>query len=158
MMANPEPTAVIRGWAAGAMAPAATKTLAGEIAILDESPLLKATVTPLAGAGVVKVTGKAAEPLGASVTPTGSVIAPEGAPVPTSTVSVSPVRLYADALTEADPTPTPVIFTGRAALEPSGIKTAEGDTVTMEVSLLSKLTKTPPGAAGFDNVNGNTTC
>lgn len=250
IVADPKFNPVICGCVAGAVDPAAMKTLAGDTATVDGSPPLKLTVTPPAGAGVPNVTAKATDcPSGTlkfagspialeevvtitvvvvspypgkalewmivvpgptlvtgtdtpelfagTVTEAGTVATPgllelklndkppAGAvedklierfcvapvpaivrfagrrpcAVPTSTTSVSPVKPEAEALMLADPKAAPVTCGCLAVVvNPSAIKTFAGAMDTMDVSLLFKLMKAPPGGEGLASVNWKETC
>ena len=74
--------------------------------------------------------------------------------LPTVTVLVSPTRFEAEAVIEAIPGLMPLMWTGvmRLALE---MKIALGETVTLLVSLLVRLTKMPPGGTLTFKVTGN---
>jgi hypothetical protein len=61
MLAEPKLTPVICGCADGVVAPLKILTLDGEMDTLLGSELESVTTTPLAGAGVESVTGKAAD-------------------------------------------------------------------------------------------------
>jgi hypothetical protein len=76
MIAEPKVTPVTLGCVAGVVAPCEIKTSAGAMVTLDVSLLERWTVTPPTGAPVTKETGKVADRFGPTVTPVGSVIAP----------------------------------------------------------------------------------
>ena len=61
---------------AGAVDPPAINTVAGEMLTLEESLLARVIVTPAPGAGMPKVTGKAATWFGVRVMLPGRIIGP----------------------------------------------------------------------------------
>jgi hypothetical protein len=71
----PRPTPLICGCVVGAVAPALTKTLAGDIVSLVKSLLTSATVTPPAGAADGSVTAKGIDCPKPTFSPAGSEIA-----------------------------------------------------------------------------------
>ena len=81
---------------------------------------------------------------------------PPPLPEPTCTSALAGVKPYAAAVMIADPTPIPVTVGARLlTVAPSGMKIFAGATVTIEVSVLLSMTKTPPDGAGVANVTWN---
>jgi len=76
-LAVPKLTPVTCGCVAGVVAPAAIVTVAGETVSFDVSLLASVTVTPPAGAGPGRVTGKGFDWPGDTVALDNSPIAPE---------------------------------------------------------------------------------
>jgi hypothetical protein len=121
-------------------------TLAGEIITFVESLLLSVTVTPPVGAGVPRVTAKATDWVGPTVTLDGKEMVPGATMVMLAVVS----GMFGEELAwiVAEPGTTPV--TGAVMLEmPAGKATVDG-TVATAVLLELKLIVTPAGGAGTD--------
>ena len=76
MLADPKLTPVTCGCEAGVVCPAAMLTVAGDTVTLPVSLLDNDTVTPPAGAAVGRVTAKAADSVGPTVTPAGKPMVP----------------------------------------------------------------------------------
>ena len=142
-------TPVTCGCAAGVVCPAATVTLAGEIVTLVVSLLLKLTVTPPAGAAVPRVTAKAADWVGPTVTPDGSVMVPGATTVTLAVVSGIFGKELAWIVVEPGATPVTVTV---AEVALAATLTVAG-TVAAAVLLELKLIVTPPAGAGADRVN-----
>src|SRR5438046_2574936 len=82
---------------------------------------------------------------------------PTATPIRTS--SLSPTNPGAEAVTVATPKSIPLIWTGIVdVVVPSGTITLVGSTVSFDVSLLERITNTPPGGAGFANARRNGFC
>jgi hypothetical protein len=107
--AVPKLTPSTWGCVAGVAEPAEMETLG--VTVAAEELLESETVTPPAGAGVDKVTGKGTTWLGTTCTLAGSVMAPEAVPPPTVTVAVALTRYGPLAVIVVDPAETPVTST-----------------------------------------------
>jgi len=87
--------------------------------------------------------------------PFGSDVGVTWRPATTVTFVLAPVKPAADAVIAADPIPTPEIWADTAGVVvPASMKT-EGDTMTFEVSALSRVTVTPPAGAADTRVTAN---
>ena len=134
MVTAPILTPVAFGWVVGVVCPAAMLTVVGEKVSLERSLLASVTVTPPAGAGVPKVTGKSTEVLRPTFKFTGSVMSP-GAVTVTPAVALAILGVLVLAVIVADPCPTAV--TGTVALFwLAGMVT---DTGTVATVLLEEL-------------------
>ncbi len=130
------------------VAPAAIETVAGAIATVEGSLLLKVTVTPPAGAGLVKVTGKEAVWFGTSATPAGKLIPP----AETTVTLAVPAETFgaAAALAEMDACPEATPVTGTLTLMEPGAKVTPPGTVAAAGLLELKVTARPAAGAGAD--------
>jgi hypothetical protein len=85
-----------------------------------------------------------------------AALVPPPLPEPTCTSALAGVKPYAAAVMIADPTPIPVTVGARlVTVAPAGMKIFAGATVTIEVSELLSMTKTPPDGAAVANVTWN---
>jgi len=146
MFADPRPTPVTCGCVVGVVAPAATSTVDVTVT-LDGSLLVKVTVTPPAGAGVVRVTASGPDCPTPTVTPAANVMEPGLATVTFAVVSAMPGAL---ARITVEPGATPV--TGTVAVVAPAAKVAVGGTVATTVLSEIRLTVRPPDGAGADRV------
>jgi hypothetical protein len=92
MVAEPNATPLICGCVPGVLAPAAIKTLVGDIVTFDGSLLPKLTVTPPAAAGVGRLTGKESVCPGDTLTPAGRIIDPALTTTTFAVVSAKPAK------------------------------------------------------------------
>src|SRR3954453_11977446 len=120
MFTVPRLTPVTWGGVVGVVVPAAITTVDVTVA-LEGSLLVKVTVTPPAGAGVVRVTGIGTDCPTPTVKPLGSVIEPGLATVTFAVVSAMPGAL---ARITVEPGDTPV--TGTVAVVAPAAKVAVG--------------------------------
>lgn len=147
--AVPGATAVTGSGAVVALA--GKDTVVGTVATVVSVELVL-TVNPLAGAGADRFSVRFwVAPL-ARV----RVEAAKLRPALTVTVALAPLKPEAEALIVADPNVTPVtwgcVF---GVVAPCGMNTDAGDIVTFDVSLLERLTVTPPTGAPVTRVTGN---
>ena len=129
MVSAPISMPVTFGWVVGVLCPAAMSTVPGEMVSLERSLLVSVTVTPPAGAGVPKVTGKSTEVLRPTFKFTGSVMTP-GAVTVTPTVALAILGVVVLAVIVVEPGPTAV--TGTVTLFwLAGIVTDKGTVATL---------------------------
>ena len=110
MVSAPISMPVTFGWVVGVICPAVMSTVPGEMDNLVVSPLASVTVTPPAGAGVPKVTGKSTEVLRPTAKFTGTVMTP-GAVTVTPAVALAILGVLVLAVIVAEPGPTAVTGT-----------------------------------------------
>src|SRR5664279_1878215 len=99
MVAEPKLTPVTTGCEMGAVAPAAMDTVNGATVTLVGSLLVRVTVTPLAGAGLVKLTANGRDCVGPRVTLPVRVMVPEAAATLVSVKTAGITTPAADAVT-----------------------------------------------------------
>ena len=129
MVTAPISMPVTFGWVVGVLCPAAMSTVPGEMDNLVVSLLASVTVTPPAGAGVPKVTGKSTEVLRPTFKFTGSVMTP-GAVTVTPAVALAILGVVVLAVIVVEPGPTAV--TGTVTLFwLAGIVTDKGTVATL---------------------------
>ena len=134
------------------VAPAANATVAGTVATATLSEL-RLTVRPPAGAGAGKVNVRFCVVVPVIV----RVFGVNAGVAFTCTVWLAGVYAGAVAVMFADPRPTPVTWgCVVGVVAPAGTVTLEV-TVTLEGSLLVKVTVTPPAGAGVERVTANGT-
>ena len=134
------------------VAPAAKLTVEGTVALVA-SLELRLTVNPPAGAcPPERFSVKFPVPPGATASGDPAKLI-DGAG--TVTVPLADARPVPEAVMVADPMPVPVTWGCAAgAVAPAAMKTLAG-TVTLAVSLLLRLTVTPPAGAAWDRVTAN---
>jgi hypothetical protein len=149
-----EPTATLVTGTSTVVAPGGTNSVAGTVAT-DVSSDLRLNTSPLAGAGIGSVKARVwVVPIPVMVNAEGEK---PGVPV-IQTTWLIPAKPAAEAEMVTDPADNPVSCGGRTrVVAPSRINIKVGEIVAFEVSLLLRLTKTPPTGAGCDNVTGNPT-
>ena len=142
MVADPIPAPVTCGCAAGVVAPAAIKTLAGTVTFVV-SLLARFTVTPPVGAACDRVTANVAENPSATVVLAGTPIEGGGVTVTLAVALVMPVALAV--IVTGPPAATPVTVT--VALVAPAAKFTVAGTVALLGSLELRLTVKPPAGA-----------
>jgi len=149
MVADPKFKPVICGWVAAAVDPAAMKTLPGDTATVEGSPLLKLTVTPPASAGVPKVRAKVTDWPRGTLKFAGRPIAPE-----VTTLTVAVMSPYAGSAFEwIVAVPGPALVTGMDTPELFAATVTEAGTVATPGLLELKLKAKPPAGAGEDKLS-----
>jgi hypothetical protein len=149
MVAYPRLIPEICGVAEGVVAPAATKTLAGEIVSKDVALLLSAIVTPPAGAGVDRLTGNSVVKFCPTTANVGRTTA--GGVTTVTVAVVSGIAGSELAWITVVPSETPVTAT-LALTAFAAIVTLAGAVAT-PVLLELRLNVTPPAGAGDDKTN-----
>jgi hypothetical protein len=99
MVEEPKLTPAMFGGEAGVTAPPAMNTVDGEIVAFVKSLLFKETVSPLCGAGAVRVTANGRDWFGPTVRLAGRLMVPEGAPALVSVKTAGIATPAADAVT-----------------------------------------------------------
>jgi hypothetical protein len=150
MLAEPGPTPVICGCAAGSVCPAAISTEAGVMLTLVGSLLVKATVTPPVGAGADKLIGNGTVCPRPTEMFEGRLIPPDTVTVTFAVAPVTPGVLVL-AVMVAEPVEFPVI--GTVTLVAGAVIVTDAGTLATAALLEDRLMISPPAGGAPVKVN-----